>query len=110
MKKAIIYLNLVLFLIFIINLPVIDAATTTVTLNPTEDAGISLNEPDSNFGEYVGYTVWEETYGHSENWGYKIYLKFDLSSIPSSATIESATLSLYAFQILLGSEPYTTQI
>jgi hypothetical protein len=65
--------------------------TTDLTLNPVADSFINLNEPDSNFGgsSYLRTWYWSQTLA------YRSYLKFDLSSIPSEANIESAKLELY---------------
>jgi hypothetical protein len=69
------------------------APGTDLTLNPIADSFVNLNEPDSNFGGSPYLRTWSlsETYG----FGYRSYLKFDLSGIPSAATVESAKLELY---------------
>jgi hypothetical protein len=94
MKKIVILL--VLMLVFIILLmPSISASTKTVELIPIEDSAISYSMPDFNFGSVIGLYV--EGIYCIESWcfGYKSYLKFDLSEIPSAATVTSAELKLY---------------
>lgn len=64
----------------------------SVTLNPTKDASIRSGIPDVNFNGtqlYVGYR--SATADNSRS-----LIEFDISSIPTTATIDSATLSIYA--------------
>lgn len=71
--------------------------TGTVTFNPIADAYVDYSEDDqdTNFGASSYLKVWELYTGLWSNFGYLTYLKFDLSSIPSDATINSAELKLY---------------
>ena len=66
--------------------------TATADLNPVADAGVQQNTPSGNFGGLpdlpVGYKL---DYGGLEG-----YLQFDLSSLPGDATIDAATLKLFA--------------
>jgi len=67
----------------------IQASSTTVTLNPIADAFTWSSHPDTNYGGENYLTVDD---------GYKrIYIKFNLSSIPSGSVIISATLKLYDY-------------
>lgn len=72
----------------------VSAATTTVQINPTDDAYVKDTTPDTNYGSdgslYVG------TY-YKDNANERAYLKFDLSSIPDNAVIISATLHAYTY-------------
>jgi hypothetical protein len=69
----------------------------TLSLQPDATAGIDtcMNSTSStfNYGTYNQLLIGD---ANVENNPYRSLIKFDLSSIPSSATITSATLSLYA--------------
>lgn len=69
---------------------------TTTILNPTYDTDMNSNAATSNFD-----TATILNSGESDsvaNQVRRILLKFDFSSIPSSAVVVSATLELYAIQ------------
>jgi hypothetical protein len=70
-----------------------DLHAGTVILNPTADTWISWLAPDTNYGSSTGLT------SSLENNSPKAYalLKFDVSSILSGQTIQSAVLHLYQF-------------
>jgi len=70
----------------------VEASSTTVTLNPSDDAHVYAYDSGSNYGssEYV-YVSGDSTFT------YYGYIKFDLSSIPSGSAIVSAKLRLYGF-------------
>jgi hypothetical protein len=69
-------------------------AKLSVSLSNLGDTLVTLFNPDTNFGSQA-YLI---TYDHyNEPW--RSYLRFNLSSLPDGAIIDSATLSLYAFQI-----------
>lgn len=58
------------------------------------DAGITLRDQNSNFGTSDAFSIGElDITAEGPD---RVLIKFDLSSIPVSATIDSATLSLYA--------------
>jgi hypothetical protein len=65
---------------------------STADLTPVTDAGVQQNMPSGNFGSFpdmpVGYSL---DHGALEG-----YLRFDLSSLPGDARIDSAKLQLYA--------------
>ncbi|MFO7742640.1 MAG: DNRLRE domain-containing protein, partial [Anaerolineae bacterium] len=67
------------------------AAQTTVVLDAVADATVRSGDPDENFG---GETSLELSY-----WGTNeeavVLLRFDLSSLPSDAIVDSASLRLY---------------
>ncbi|NJE03354.1 DNRLRE domain-containing protein [Thermococcus sp. MV11] len=85
---------LVLSLVPSVAFHAVSAATTTVQINPTDDAYVKDTAPDSNYGSdsslYVG------TY-YRDNANERAYLKFDLSGIPDNAVIVSATLHAYTY-------------
>ncbi|MFZ7130906.1 MAG: DNRLRE domain-containing protein [Eubacteriales bacterium] len=65
---------------------------STVTIVANEDAYVLLSQPNTNFGSnpylYIGR-------GANASFIYRSYLYFNLSNIPVSSTINSATLNLY---------------
>ena len=66
---------------------------------PTDDATIHCNAPDYNDGSSDKMTV-RNMYGHPSHptyWERDPLVKFDISSIPSGSTINSATLKLYYY-------------
>ena len=66
-------------------------APNTLMLTPIADSYVSVGDQNVNFGGSSYLRVWN----WSATLGYRTYLKFDLTSIPSGATIESAELELY---------------
>lgn len=79
-----------------------NAQVTTVTLYPNVDAaigyqGTSFANAGNNYGtatQFAGYDIPAAGGGTNRN---RALINFDLSSIPSGATIQSAELDLYAF-------------
>jgi len=65
----------------------IQASSTTTTLNPIADAYTQSSNPDTNYGSSTDLMI-DGSYG-------RVYVKFNLSSIPSNSVIISATLKLY---------------
>ena len=82
--------SLVYFQIGVI--PSVQASPATITLEPIADSYVEYHEPNTNYGASSGIDVWKSSSG---NYNRHTYLKFDLSSIPSNATINSAELKLY---------------
>src|ERR1041385_1817674 len=76
----------------------ISAKPVTITLQPGPSAGIDAvvesHVPTSNFGNSTEFASWTWTF-NSVVGSSNSLIKFDLSSIPTGATINSATLSLY---------------
>ncbi len=64
---------------------------------PTDDASVVMGNPNHNYGWGEGIKV-KNRYGASDGWECDALVKFDLSSIPGNATIESAELNLYYYQ------------
>jgi len=67
------------------------AGGATVTLNPTADALLATEMPDTNFGTFGTFSVGKRV-GYDDYYG--ALLQFNISSIPSNATIESASLRI----------------
>jgi hypothetical protein len=67
----------------------VKAAETT--LYATEDAEVQILNPDTNYGDELNAFVEFYTTDSKEC---RLYIKFDLSSIPAGSTINSATLRL----------------
>jgi PKD repeat protein len=69
---------------------------------PSHDATIHQNSPNSNAGSGESLTV-RNKYGsssHPYHWQRDALVKFDITSIPSGSTINSATLKLYYYNWL----------
>ena len=66
-------------------------AQTTVTLSPTKDALLSSYGPNNNYG------INSELLLRRDGDDYVSLIQFDLSSIPSNATITNAQLQLYKY-------------
>jgi hypothetical protein len=79
-------------LLFFLTQTVNKVQAATVTLNSTADAMIMSNNPDSKYGSnshlYVARTATAKR---------RALVRFNLSSIPSNATIDSATFSVYLY-------------
>lgn len=71
----------------------VSAATTTIQIEPTDDAYVKDSAPDSNYGSY--YSLYVGTYNGAKE---RAYLKFDLSNLPENAVIVSATLHAYTYK------------
>jgi len=83
----------------------LSAAVLPITIDPTFTDGyggdvttyidtyIAVAYPTTNYG--TDTYLWEGYYDSTE-WSARSLLKFDLSSIPSGATVTNATLSLYS--------------
>jgi len=73
-----------------------------IVLNPTDDTFVDDYSPQSNFGAQDAVKL--SSYQPSFLWYHTdIWLKFDLSSIPPDATVDSATVQLYAVNL---TDPY----
>ena len=92
--KIILYLYLMLVLC-LTQLFTLFAAASSVELIPTEDSYIDYDDPSKNYGSASTLWTWGEVCYGSSCFGSKTFLKFDLSEVPSSATITSAELKLY---------------
>lgn len=80
----------IIILVFVVfKLPLEKAEGVTVTLQDCEDTYINAKSPESNYGNSVSFWL-----NDADN--KRPLLKFDLSSIPRTAHITKAELSLYA--------------
>jgi len=66
-----------------------------IVLSAIADSQVNEYQPNNNYGGNVELTVLSRT-----GMQYQSYIMFDLSSIPSDSTIDSATLELYIHGIL----------
>lgn len=86
------------------------AAQTTVTLQPNsssgEDAYIDNRLPNSNFGSIEDFMAAAWTNSGTETI-VRSLVKFDLSSIPTNAVVNSASLTLYAYNSV-GNQTHST--
>lgn len=67
----------------------------TKTLYCTEDAYISTGSKDSNYGKSGGLYTGRGYFGGNGTYYYYGFIKFNLSTIPNTATIDKATLYLH---------------
>lgn len=72
-----------------------NATAAIKTIEPVADSYIDSTYPDKN---QFSDATWLDL--ERDGWETRIYLKFDLSDIPSGADISSATLRLYVISIL----------
>ncbi len=95
--KKIIVLCL-LIIIGILQISNVVGATTTVVFHPTDDTMIKNEAPFTPYGNLWNIAV-RNVYGESNKNFYEIdtLINFDISSIPSKATILSASLNLYYY-------------
>jgi hypothetical protein len=92
-RKLLMVLSLVI-LLFSLSAESVSAQVGEVTLKPTDDTYVDSSNPNSNFG---GQNYLQITNFNSEvNSAYesKVWLKFNLSSVPEEAVIDGATLQL----------------
>jgi hypothetical protein len=70
-------------------------AEETIILNPIADSSVLEDIPDSNFGNLDALLLSSSADGNE-----RIYLKFDVSSIPKGAKVTEIWLRLYCFSAL----------
>ncbi len=75
------------------------SAQTTVYLDPIADSYVDTDNPTSNYGgsDYLDTDYWDFTVIDDQS--RDSWLMFDLSSIPSGATLTGANLWLYAWYV-----------
>lgn len=70
-------------------------AENTRVFEPTDDAYVSSTAPDQNTGNQVSLSI--RSGGSNNHWWAAPTIKFDLSSLPTNASILSATLNIYYY-------------
>jgi len=78
---------------------------TTVTLTATADSYVDQNNASDNNGSDDSIRVRSTTSGNPDT-NYRTFLQFNLASIPSGATIQSASLRLYLYDAPGASRTY----
>lgn len=71
----------------------LSSSATTLVASISADSMIYSASPTTNYGTDVNYQLGDASSGSSEAW--RPIFKFDLSSIPSNATVSSANLEIY---------------
>jgi hypothetical protein len=74
------------------------AAEGELVFEPSDDTGVQHSSPNTNFGDNSGVVVRNE-YGAGSGSGYAwdALIRFDISSIPTNASIQYAYLQLYYY-------------
>jgi len=87
----------VVFLVVVLAMAMTGPAYATVTtITPSSgDTYISQLQPDTNFGTLLSLLVYSATAPPPAN--VRSLVKFDLSSVPSGSTVNSASLQLYRY-------------
>lgn len=78
---------------------------TTATLTANADAWVDQNDPSENGGSDTELKVRSTTSGSPDR-NHRAFVQFSLASIPSGATIQSASLRLYLFDAPGASRTY----
>ena len=77
----------------------------TTTISPaTDDTSVLSSHPDSNYGSANALYLRDH-----QDYTYRVFVRFDLSSIPSGATINLAKVRLYYYQYMV-SDPAGKQV
>jgi len=87
-----------MILVFVVSfyLSLATVFSSNIELSPIKDARVEEASPDSNFGNSVNLYVKSDVSADTVGDNKRTFLEFDLSSIPSDVTINSAILSLFA--------------
>lgn len=97
-KGIALVLVLGLVLVSFSSVKTVDAQAGQTTLNPSDDTCVNSDASSSNYGGQENLQIWNYQYTVSGQ-TYKsesiVWLKFNLSSVPSGAVIDEATLRLY---------------
>lgn len=92
-REIAIVLVLSLVLVSALSIKAVNAQAGQVTLKPTDDSYVDSDSPDSNYGGQEALQIGNyQVLGHTECIG---WLKFDLSTLPSGAVVDNATLQLH---------------
>jgi len=70
--------------------------TISINLSPTADSTVDSSNPTTNYGTGTSLAAgWYDATPPNPDQALRFLIKFDLTAIPSNATINSATLGLY---------------
>ena len=73
----------------------VNAQEGQVTINPTDDTYVDFDNQNSNYGGQNNLQVSKYHDSFENMWEERIWLKFNLSSVPDGAIVDTATLRLY---------------
>ena len=76
-----------------------NAQTNPLPLKPTDDTYVDPSNPTSNYGGQPNLLFTIQEYYGSLATQQIVWLKFDLSSIPNSVAVDTATLQLYSERV-----------
>lgn len=97
--EIVIIMVLGLVLVSSLRIRTVDAQAGQTTLTPpSDDTYVDSSNPNSNYGGQADLQIenWQYTVqNQTSEWESIVWLKFDLSSIPSGAVVDEATLLLY---------------
>ncbi len=85
--------------------PTATPTPTTVTLTASADSWVDQNAPSGNAGSDTDLKVRSTTSGSPDR-NHRAFVQFSLASIPSGATIQSASLQLYLYDAPGASRTY----
>ncbi|MFA5101740.1 MAG: DNRLRE domain-containing protein [Candidatus Thermoplasmatota archaeon] len=68
----------------------------TLVFEPNDDTGIRHNDPNNNFGDKLEMTLRNE-YGSGSGWAYDGLIYFDISALPTNASIQYSYLQMYYY-------------
>jgi hypothetical protein len=97
-KEIVLVLVLGLVLICFFSVKTVNAQAGQTALNPSDDTCVNSDASSSNYGGEEYLQIWNYQYavlGQSYKSESIVWLKFNLSSVPSGALIDEATLRLY---------------
>lgn len=108
-REIVIVLTLALVMVSSLSIKAVNAQAGQVTLQPTDNTFVDSLNPKANYGGGTYSLSIENCRYIIPNYQYIqefiVWLKFDLSSVPSGAIIDEATLQLYNI-MLLGGGPF----
>jgi len=88
------FLQLLLVVVLLVGGTAIGTNADVIQINPTDDSFVESSLPAMNFGSSAGLYV-GDAQPSAPNSIARSYLKFDLSSLPAGAAIDTATLHMY---------------
>jgi hypothetical protein len=78
-------------------IPLVHAQAGEVTLKPTDDTYVDRSNPNLNYGADSILEIQNYQSVPDQNYQCDIWLKFNLSSVPDGAVIDTATLQLHTY-------------